>query len=118
MSKFYVSSLQATDYESGEPDGGQDVLEGDVSWQVHTVRKTDGPGGYNWTGLVVGQPSITKLDFDVNETVVVLEGEADVQVDGDDVVELRPGVVASFVKGTQTVWTIKKQLKQVFVMSG
>lgn len=117
MPKFFASTIDTDDYVRADPDNGQDVLEGDTNWRVATLRKTDAPGAFIWAGMVTGDPSVARLAFDSNETVVVLEGEADVEIDGEEVVELRPGVVASFLKGTVSVWKIKTPIKQFFVIS-
>jgi uncharacterized cupin superfamily protein len=116
--RFYASNIDATEYVRADPEGGQEILDGDTNWMVHWLRQSSGPGAAIAAGMVTGDEAVARMRFDENETVIVLEGEADVEIDGKDVVELRPGVIASFVKGTDSVWTIRKQLKQFFIISG
>jgi uncharacterized cupin superfamily protein len=48
----------------------------------------------------------------------VLEGRVRIRLGGATEVELQPGDLASFAKGTPSTWTIVEPLKKFFVISG
>ena len=52
------------------------------------------------------------------ETLIVLEGEARVELAGGPTLELKPGVMASIPAGTETTWHITPPFKEFWVIAG
>ncbi len=94
----------------------EDVLSGDPATQVHWVHRTDAPG-QPAVGIWIVEPSTFKLSFPGHETVHVLEGALDVVLADGATVELRPGDVATFPAGQESIWTVSERLKKVFVVT-
>lgn len=61
-----------------------------------------GPGTFEW-------------QFDIDETVHILEGEVRIDYRGSQFV-LRPGDVATFHAGTRAVWRVDKYVKKVWMV--
>lgn len=59
------------------------------------------PGRFRWT-------------FDYDETLVVLQGRATVVHGTGEVIELAPGVMAFFVRGHDTIWTVHETLLKAY----
>ena len=101
-----------------DPDAGSfEVVEGEPEWRVHWLRQTEEPGGPVHAGLFTSTAGAVRFTFDMNEVVYCLEGEAQVEVEGAQTVELRPGTFASFEKGSTTTWRIPEWFKELFVVS-
>jgi uncharacterized cupin superfamily protein len=52
--------------------------------------------------------------FGWDETLVVIEGDATVELDTGERVELRPGVTAFFGRGHDSTWTIREPILKGF----
>ena len=50
------------------------------------------------------------------ETLIVLKGEARVEITGGPTLELRPGVLASIPAGTKTTWHVTPPFKEFWVI--
>lgn len=90
---------------------------GDPGMLVHELRSTSGADGNVWAAVVTVEPCIFDYEFAGDETLHVLEGEAVVEVDGTQSVELRPGTIASFRKGTSSRWRIQQRLREFVVLT-
>lgn len=111
LTTHHGASVDVTDYEP--------FLVGDTAiGEVHWIRD----GGADGTTLAVGlwrsEPQTFPYPFAADETIHVLEGVLDVELADGTVVALRPGDIASFVKGTESVWTVREPFKKLFVVSG
>jgi uncharacterized cupin superfamily protein len=110
----------STSVPSEPYDVGGGVILGRVAW----VR--------NESHLQVGIWEVTRAEavatqgedpspytFSGDETLMVLEGEVEVEIVGGERVNLRPGDVASFRKGATSRWRFKSEtFKEVFIYSG
>ncbi len=56
--------------------------------------------------------------FGNDETFHVIEGELEIKLEDGEVLELKPGDIASFPKGLTSTWTVKTPFKKFFVVSG
>jgi uncharacterized cupin superfamily protein len=113
MPQFWVGDDNPSDWEPFAPD---EIIEGDPQAKAHILRDTEGPGAHVIAGVFMSQPSVAKYVFAMNETVHVLEGEAEIEIDGETIT-LGPGSVASFAKGATSIWRVKSPIKDVFVLS-
>lgn len=59
------------------------------------------PGRFTW-------------QFTWDETLTVVEGDATVELDTGEVIELRPGVIAFFGCGHQSTWTVREPVLKTF----
>jgi uncharacterized cupin superfamily protein len=106
-----VSNVGAVQYEpfshEGRPFG-----------QVHWLRTQPAGDGVLFTGLWKHEPATFRYVFPGDETFHLLEGRVRIEVDGMPPVELRPGDIVSFPKGSSSTWTIHEEMKKFFVISG
>jgi uncharacterized cupin superfamily protein len=107
----FTSSTEAEDYE---PVDLGPIREGEPNARIHWLR-SDEDGGF-MTGMFRCDPAVFEYAFEADEAIHVIEGEVSVQV-GDETAELGPGGIASFRKGTRSVWTVKAPLKEFFVLA-
>ncbi len=88
-----------------EPLDPSQVLEGEPRTSAFVLSEAD-----HGTESGVWRCTPGKLrDVEVDETFVVLEGEATIEFDGGSV-EVGPGDVCVLRAGTETVWTVRKTL--------
>ncbi len=93
------------------------VRSGDPGAKVRWLRVSgEGEPPY-YAGIWSAEPSIFEWRFDMDETLHVLAGRVVVSVQGGDVLDLRPGDVASFPRGTVTQWDVREPFRKVFVDS-
>jgi uncharacterized cupin superfamily protein len=65
------------------------------------------------------EPATFDYQFPGDESFVVLSGAVRIELTAEnDVVELRAGDIASFSKGTRSVWTILEPILKFTVVSG
>ncbi len=117
MAEIFVSTVHPDDFHESFELPEEDRLEGDPRGKVHWLRQTDSPGAPLLVGIFVGEPSAFRYRHEMNETIHVLEGEVEIEIEGR-VVPLGPGSIASFPMGTESVWRIKAPLRELFVLSG
>ena len=88
---------------------------GEAEW---LRRRAD--GGWSHTAMLWRcDPMTFDYVFPGDESFLVVSGAVRIELeDGDETVELRAGEVASFPKGTRSVWTIEEPLVKFTVVSG
>ncbi len=88
---------------------------GEAEW---LRRRAD--GGWSHTAMLWRcDPMSFDYDFPGDESFLVLSGSVRIELkDGEETIELRAGDVASFPKGTRSVWTIVEPLEKFTVVSG
>ncbi len=106
-----ISNVETAQYE---PYMADDKKFGNVHW----LRTESGGAGVLLTGFWTHEPADLPYEFTADETIMVLEGEVTVDIDGGDSVTLRVGDVASFAKGQTSTWRISRPFKKFFVVSG
>jgi uncharacterized protein len=111
VSTSSASDISTTAYEPFE-------WEGKPFGQVHWLRVGTEAEGVLYTGLWTHEPADVPYVFPGDETMHVLEGEATIELDSGESVQLRPGVIASFPKGQSSTWHITQPFKKFFVISG
>ncbi len=85
--------------------------------EIHEVRAGALADRTLDAGLWRSGPATYNYDFVTDETFVVLEGAATVElVATRESVELRAGDVAYFVAGTRSIWTIPQTFKKFVVV--
>lgn len=92
--------------------------DGELVMTFKQLRNTAGPDGSVWAGVVTIEPVTINYTFKGHETIHILEGEVSIAVDDRPAVELRAGDIASFTKGSRSVWVVRKRLREFFVLSG
>ncbi|GAA4559449.1 cupin domain-containing protein [Pseudonocardia xishanensis] len=107
---YHASTVDAPDYEP--------FIVGDTAiGEVHWIRR----GGAGGTTLAVGLwrsgPQDFPYPFATDETIHVLEGVLDIKLASGELVTLRAGDVASFVKGTSSHWTVREPFRKLFIVS-
>jgi uncharacterized cupin superfamily protein len=79
---------------------------GYVSW----LRNDEDIQAGMWACTPADQPDVYEATFELNETILVLEGRVRVEILGGETYELGPGDMASFVAGTVGRWTILERI--------
>ncbi len=90
------------------------VLEGAPTVAERTLWTS--PDGAVQTGVWEITPGVCS-DVEAEEVFVVLSGRATVEVEGAGVLELAPGVVASFPAGARTVWRVTETLRKLYTVA-
>ena len=90
----------------------------EVNGDLHMLCSADGlqAGMSRFAGNEAGKPVTFTPEH--RETLLVLEGEARVEIGGGPALELRPGVIASIPAGTETTWYITPPFKEFWVIAG
>lgn len=100
----FVSRLDADNWEEDEETGGF----------VHLLRADEAVQAGLWKpGAVAGQ--VIEVTLVADETLLVLEGSGQLEVDGGDVFELRPGDMVSLQKGARTRWLVDAAFREFWV---
>jgi uncharacterized protein len=60
-------------------------------------------GSFHWT-------------FDTDETAIILEGQVTVQMENGATLHLGPGDLAFFSSGQKCIWTVEKNLREVYIL--
>jgi uncharacterized cupin superfamily protein len=116
---IYVGHAHTTDLAPLTAEDAEfEAVEGELTMLVHELRNTAGPDGRVWAAIVTIEPVTIHYIFKGHETIHVLEGEVSITVEGETTLDLGPGDVASFTKGTSSVWVVKSRLRELFVLSG
>jgi len=102
----FVSRVEADDWQHDEETGGL----------VHLLRADETVQAGLWKpGAVAGKPIDVELVAD--ETLLVLDGSGQLQVDGGPSLELRAGDMISLQKGARTRWVVDAAFREFWVYS-
>jgi uncharacterized cupin superfamily protein len=115
LSTVRTSSASATDYQPFETPNG---AEGEVHW----IRESGTDGVDLRTGIwrcAPGQiPDAMPVTFAGAETLYLIEGDLHIDlVEQGRTLKLCPGDIASFERGTPTLWTVKTPVKALMVIA-
>jgi uncharacterized protein len=88
---------------------------GDAEW---LRRRTD--DGWSHTAMLWRcDPMSFDYEFSGDESFIIISGSVRIKLEpGAETIELKKGDVASFPKGTRSVWTIVEPLEKFTVVSG
>ena len=95
---------------------GQESFEADdeVGGSVHVLREDDDVQAGVW--VAPGQPSEgTPFEFPHHETVYVVSGEVEIDIEDGPTLRLGPGDMASFRKGVRSTWRPAPGFKEFWV---
>jgi uncharacterized cupin superfamily protein len=103
------SHVDAAEWEDDEETGGL----------VHLLRSDDAVQAGLWRPKTVpGQSEyVVSIDLAWHETILVLKGSGQLEIEGGPTLELRPGVMASLPKGARTKWAVSEDFKEFWVYS-
>lgn len=102
----HVSDLSTDDFAPDPEVGGM----------THTLRAEGGVEAGIWTMPSDATPGPIAFTLEENETILVLEGEARIEIGGGPTIELRPGVMVSLAEGLETTWHVTPGFKEFFVL--
>lgn len=110
---FRRTTVGAEAWEPCVTSGGRVI--GEAEW---LRRRTD--DGWSHTAMLWRcDPMSFDYEFPGDESFVVLSGSVRIKLEqGDETIELKKGDVASFPKGTRSVWTIVEPIVKFTVVSG
>ncbi|MFT3863252.1 MAG: cupin domain-containing protein [Solirubrobacterales bacterium] len=89
--------------------------------EVHWIR-CEGSDGVSlkvgiWRASPGDIPESMPVTFVGSETLHVLEGRLDLDIEGAEGVSLTPGDIVNFEKGTETVWKLRSPFKALMVIA-
>jgi len=88
---------------------------GEAEW----LRRRTEPGASHTAMLWRCEPMTFEYNFPGDESFVVISGAVRIELtDAGTSVELRTGDVASFPKGTKSIWTVLEPIEKFTVVSG
>jgi uncharacterized cupin superfamily protein len=106
-SAVFVSSLSATDWERDtDPPGEVHLIGNGIDMEAGLWRSVPGftPEPVHWT-------------LPDTEVILVLEGQARIEIEGGPVLELKPGDIATMPKGAVTTWHLTRPFKEFWVLA-
>ena len=111
-SDYTVDRMDSSDYEPWMIDGTQ-------IGEAHWLRSAGSHGNQHEACLWrTGAPASYDYLFTGDESFCVLEGSVTIElVDTGETVELKAGDLASFGRGTRSVWTFTEPFKKFTVIS-
>lgn len=83
--------------------------------EFRQVAIAGGPGVLE-AGYWRSEPATYAYAFDTDETFVVLDGAATIELDTGETVEVKAGDMAYFAAGTQSTWTITESFRKFVVV--
>jgi uncharacterized cupin superfamily protein len=112
QAEYDLGHVEAVDFEPM-------VIDGVPIGEVHWLRIEGSHGNHHEACLWrTDAPATYDYFFEGDESFQVLEGSVSIEVLGtDERVELKAGDLASFPKGTRSVWTFSEPFKKFTVIS-
>jgi quercetin dioxygenase-like cupin family protein len=102
----FVSSVSTEEFEPDPEVGGE----------VHILCSADGvESGMSRISAAPGAPVVYTTP--ARETVIVLEGEARIEIEGGPTLELTAGSLASIPAGAVTTWHVTAPFKEFWVLA-
>ena len=95
----------------------EEVLDGDPQAEVALICEEEQGEQMLYVGLFRAQPSRFRYDYLGDECVHVLEGHVTVTAESGESVELLPGTMTVFRKGTRTIWHVHETVREFFVLT-
>ncbi len=97
------------------------AIDGREHGEIHYVRNDDRAGtpymAVVWRLTDQHLPYSSPYDFVFDETITVLEGEAEVTFEGGDRLNLKAGDVIAVAAGAKAQWRIDKPFRKLVVVS-
>lgn len=109
--QHFASAVDSTQYEPFV------VGDGTIG-EVHWLRTEGSDGSALAAGLWKSDARTFDYPFTADETIHILSGAVAIAIRGGEDVRLVSGDIASFAKGTESVWTVTDKFKKFFVVSG
>ena len=113
-STYYKSAASTEDYVPFE----MTIVEGEPDTHIHVLRDASVGDGVLIAGMWRAGVCTIDYTFGGDETLHVVSGAADVELDSGETVSLVAGDIASFPKGAHSVWRVRSPFKKFFVISG
>ncbi|MGZ8629795.1 MAG: cupin domain-containing protein [Actinomycetota bacterium] len=101
----YVSSTDADDF----------ALDPEVGGFTHTLRDDDRLQAGIWKAP--DDVDAAPFEFPHDETILVLDGEVEIEIEGGPTLHLKPGSIASFSKGVRSTWRPSIGFREFWVYS-
>ena len=105
---YATDRADATEFEP-------EIIDGVEIGEVHRLRTEGAHAACLWR---TDAPATYDYVFPGDESFVVLEGSANIElVDSGERVEVKAGDIATFDKGTRSVWTFTEPFRKFTVIS-
>jgi uncharacterized cupin superfamily protein len=115
MSPILTEHLDHVDFES--LDYSAVTTSGDACARIAKVCSAGVDGRLSTVGVWTCMPCTFGSNLVTDETILVLEGEARIELDDGTAVDLQVGDIAVLPRGHTATWTVKTPFKEFFVLS-
>jgi len=113
--RYVVRHADAIEYQPTDP---SEFIDGVQVGEEHVLRSEGSHGNeheaYLWR---TGAPARCEYLFPGDESFCVLQGSVTIDLGTGEHIELKAGDIASFPKGTHSVWTFSEPFKKFGVTS-
>lgn len=110
---YDVTHLASTEAE-GWVDYPLNATEGEPNGKVLFLRQQGSGGESHMSGVFTVQPSVVPSTIQMDETLLVLEGEARIEIEDGQVIEAKTGDMVFLQGGTKLVWHFLTPFKEMF----
>jgi uncharacterized cupin superfamily protein len=109
--RAYQSRIDVKEYEMFLTADG--LPAGEVAWLRNTARD----GQTYKAGMWRADPSECPYYFAADETFVMIDGVLRIKLEDGTTLEFSPGDTGSFVKGTNSTWTVVEPVVHFFIQT-
>lgn len=88
----------------------------DPPGEVHVLCSADGIQAGLWRSVPGLTPQPARWTLPEREVILVLEGEATIEIEGGPALRLSAGDIASMPKGAATTWHLTSNFKELWVI--
>jgi uncharacterized cupin superfamily protein len=107
-------------HRAGTIEFGAMLIDGEMVGEEHVIRRAGSHGNVHEASVWrTDAPARYEYEFEGDESFYVLEGSVVIELlASGERLELAAGDMASFAKGTRSVWTFSEPFKKFTVVSG
>lgn len=113
-----ILTVSVDQAELGPVDYTEIATIGDPRARIFRLCTDDSGEWMSSVGIFEAEPSTFVAAVETDETILVLRGEARIELDTGTAVDLAPGDIAVLPRGAIATWTIKSSFREFYVLSG
>ena len=117
MTKYDVTHISSTATDGWVSDP-LNAVEGEPDGKILFLRRAGSEGNTYMSGVFTVQPSVVPSTIQLDETLLVLEGEARIDFDDGESISIVQGDMVFLPKGTKLEWHFLTPFKEMFFVAG